>query len=277
MCLLLIAWDANEAFPLVLAANRDEMYERPTSSAEWWSDSPQILAGRDLRAGGTWLGVTARGRFAALTNYREPGHQRAEARSRGALVRDFLESDEPPDRTAERLASEMSLYNGFNLIFGDLTDRLYYASNRSPVPPFRIEPGVHGLSNHLLDTPWPKVVLGTSRLREMLGREGGPDPDALLELLDDRSTPPDAALPDTGVGIDVERLLGPLFIQTAIYGTRCSTVLLMDRAGRLRFFERTFGPEHRVLGTRTFEIAIPTGRLDLRHQGHSRESGNLLR
>ena len=262
MCLLLVAWKADARFPLVLAANRDEMYERPTTPAHWWKDSPQILAGRDLQAGGTWLGITATGRFAALTNYREPGQHRPEARSRGILVQDFLLSNESPAQFGERLALGLSLYNGFNLIFGDLTDEIFYASNRSADPPSPITPGIHGLSNHLLDTPWPKVLSGTRALRSEMQREGGPDPEQLLALLDDRATPPDDALPATGVGLELERLLGPLFIQTPMYGTRCSTVLVLHSSGRLQFMERAFGPDHAILGTQAFELQLSPGPID---------------
>jgi uncharacterized protein with NRDE domain len=157
MCLILIAWQAHPDYPLVVAANRDEFFARPTAAAAFWPDAPQVLAGRDLEAGGTWLGVSRQRRFAALTNYREGGRQRVDARSRGALVADFLTSRASPVAYLTQLETAAAEYNGFNLVVGDGESLAYY-SNRGDGQPRWLKPGIYGLSNHLLDTPWPKLA-----------------------------------------------------------------------------------------------------------------------
>ena len=260
MCLLLVALKADERFPLVLAANRDEFYGRPAAPAAWWDENPEILAGRDLQAGGTWLGLTRGGRVAALTNFRQPAMPRPDARSRGALVAEFLASAASAAEFAERLSAEAELYNGFNLFFGDLDGGFYFFSNRTSRPPEPIAPGFHGLSNHLLDTPWPKVERGRRGLRTWLDSAEDPDPEELLALLSDRTQPPDAELPDTGVGLELERVLAPMFLHTPMYGTRCSTVLIVDFQRQARFIERSFGPEATWLGSRSYELRLAARR-----------------
>src|SRR5450432_3389459 len=167
MCLIVLAWRAAEAFPLVVAANRDEWRERPAEPARWWPDHPGLLAGRDLQAGGTWMGITRGGRFAAVTNFRDPSDKRSTARSRGGLVTEFLLGSDSPGRFLARLAERAREYNGFNLILGDTTSLFYYGSREGEAR--AIEPGVHGLSNHLLDEPWPKVVRAGRRMQDVLG------------------------------------------------------------------------------------------------------------
>jgi uncharacterized protein with NRDE domain len=215
MCLILLAHRAHPEYPLVVAANRDEAFARPAAPAAFWSDEPRIFAGRDLVQGGTWLGVTRTGRFAAVTNYRDPTAPRSAPLSRGALVRDFLAGE----MDAERYLNEVSLrgdqYNGFIAIAGDI-ERLYWLSNRAPgVHP--VPPGVHGLSNHLLDTPWPKI----QRARQILGTLlGAAEPElrsALFKVLADRTPAPDHELPDTGVGLLRERELSPVFVNGERY------------------------------------------------------------
>ncbi len=156
MCLIVFAWRQHPDFPLIVAANRDEFYERPTLAADFWADHPEVLGGRDLKEMGTWLGITRKGRFAALTNYRDPLHVRADAPSRGWLVRDFLTGERGAEDYLARLRDRGAAYNGFSLILGDAAG-LYYYSNRGEEGPAALAPGVYGLSNHLLDTPWPKV------------------------------------------------------------------------------------------------------------------------
>lgn len=239
MCLILFASDAHPRYRLVLAANRDEFYERPTAAAHWWEDAPDLLAGRDRRGGGSWMGVTREGRWAAVTNYRDLSSVRADAPSRGALVSDYLRGDLPPERYLQTLERRAGDYNGFNLLVGDASG-VWWLSNHTPGP-VRVEPGVHGLSNHLLDTPWPKVERGTRQLRAALAQPD-PDTDAFLTLLLDRTLAADQELPDTGVGRELERALSAAFILTPDYGTRSSTALLMDIDGEVVLCERAFRP-----------------------------------
>ncbi|HEX2205282.1 MAG TPA: NRDE family protein, partial [Longimicrobium sp.] len=236
MCLILFAHDVHPRHRLVVAANRDEFYARPTAPAAFWDDAPGVLAGRDLREGGTWLGVTRGGRFAAVTNVREPEAYRVGAPSRGFLVSDFLRGSMSPEAYAERLAATAGEYNGFNLLAGDGRS-LVWLSNRGEGPRV-LGPGVYGLSNALLDTPWPKVELGKEDLRRAL--EGASDEAlvaALFATLARRDPAPDVRLPATGVGVERERALSSAFIATPEYGTRCSTVVFFGRDGALSFTE----------------------------------------
>jgi uncharacterized protein with NRDE domain len=242
MCLIALALDAHPAYRLVVAANRDEFYARPAAPATWWEDAPGVLAGRDLREGGTWMGVTRGGRFAAITNYRDPGFaQIAGAPSRGALVADFLRGSDDAEAYARDVSARAAEYNGFNLMVGD-KGGLFYLSNRAPGMR-RLEPGVYGLSNALLDTPWPKVLRARAAVADALARSNGDGWESgLWEMLADRVIAADDALPDTGVGAERERLLSPPFIRTDVYGTRASTVLTIARDGEVRFVERSVAP-----------------------------------
>jgi uncharacterized protein with NRDE domain len=240
MCLILLAHDAHPLYRLVVAANRDEFYERPTAPAAWWADTPHLLAGRDLREGGTWMGVTRTGRFAAVTNVRDLARLRTDAPSRGDLVRGFLLDAATPAEYLDRLRPGADAYNGFNLLVGDGAS-LHWFSNYAPTPR-RLEPGLYGLSNHLLDTPWPKVAGGKSALREVLDAGTAIEPAALLAVLADAEPPSDAKLPDTGVGLAHERVLASRFIASPAYGTRASTVLLVEHGGRATLTERSFLP-----------------------------------
>ncbi|MFO7601072.1 MAG: NRDE family protein [Candidatus Desulfacyla sp.] len=237
MCLLLLALEAHPAYKLIIAANRDEFYERPTAPAGFWDERPHILAGRDLRAGGTWFGITRKGRIGAITNYRDPAALKSAAPSRGRLVTDFLTGDEEPEAYLTRLSVSAGDYNGFNLVVG-VKDRLCWYSNRGHGIR-RILPGVHGLSNHLLNTPWPKISRAKAALKDILSNDPVLSPEPLLGMLLDRSIPGDDTLPDTGVGIELERILSPIFIASPGYGTRSSTILLIDRQDRVTFLERT--------------------------------------
>lgn len=235
MCLILIAHGAHADFPLVIAANRDEYYERSTAKAAFWEDHPHILAGRDLECMGTWLGVTRRGRFAALTNFRDPRERKSDAPSRGQLVSEFLATEQDPREYLENVANEAPRYNGFNLLAGDI-GRVFYFSSRTGVTQ-RVAPGIHGLSNHLLDTPWPKVARGKQRLQAALADE--PNVETLLDLLHDREPAPEGELPDTGIGLELERVLSPALIVSPQYGTRASTAIVFGEDGNVDFAERT--------------------------------------
>ena len=260
MCLIAIAWQAHPRFPLVVAANRDEFFERPTAAAAWW-DGDRILAGRDLRAGGTWMGVTRDGRFAALTNFRDPGSMRVDAPSRGALVSRFLESGDTAEHAAASTAVEAARYNGFNLLVGEIArdtndSELWIVSSRDTPAARPVEPGVHALSNAVLDTPWPKVDVSRAALgNALLAHEGDRDRlcESLFALLEDDRLAPDEALPSTGIDREIERALSAAFIRMPHYGTRSSTVWVVDRDGNALFVERrTEAPRD----ARRFEFAL---------------------
>jgi uncharacterized protein with NRDE domain len=233
MCLVLVVWKVHPLYPCVVAANRDEFHARPAAAADWWPDHSQILAGRDSQAGGTWLGLTRAGRFAALTNYRDPEQRRADAPSRGALVTSLLDSGASVAQSLDDLHSVGANYNGFNVIFSDGERLGIYESVRGSGR--ELAPGIYGLSNHLLDTPWPKVRHAKSRLEAAL-REM-PDTAPMLALLRDDRPAPDAELPRTGLSIEWERLLSSAFVRAGDYGTRCSTIIRIDTRGRAYFDE----------------------------------------
>ena len=246
VCLIIFEYRSHPDYRLILIANRDEFYNRPTSPVAFWDDVPDLLAGRDLKACGTWLGITRTGRIAAITNYREPGMIKEDAPSRGDLVRDYLMDSAGPMDYLHSIQAKGMVYNGFNLIIGDPIDLYYYSNRQGAIR--KIEPGIHGLSNHLLDTPWPKVIQGKSELRSIIKADAEPNQEALFHLLGDRSIPPDKDLPQTGVGLKWERILSPLFTTSDTYGTRSSTVILWDYQGHVLFLERVFGENGRAKG-----------------------------
>jgi uncharacterized protein with NRDE domain len=233
MCLVLVVWRLHPLYPCVVAANRDEFHARPAAPAQWWPDHPQILAGRDLTAGGTWLGVTRGGRFAALTNFRDPEQRRADAPSRGALVTSMLESGASVAEGLAYLRETGANYNGFNLIFSDGERLGIYESVLGRGR--ELGPGIYGLSNHLLDTPWPKVQTAKGRVEAALLEMTDTVP--LLALLRDDRAAPDEQLPQTGVSLEWERLLSSAFVRANDYGTRCSTIVRIERPGRAYFDE----------------------------------------
>ncbi len=236
MCLIAFAWQTHPRYPLILVANRDEFYERPTAGAHFWDDNPDILGGRDLQAGGTWLGVRRDGRWSAVTNYREAKPENA-PRSRGALTTGCLQHTGSLVDYGNSVLSEGSNYSPFNLLLGD-DQSLIYCSNRTGRLQ-TLDAGIYTLSNHLLDTPWPKASHAREALRT-LTRDREPDASMLLQALQ-RDTPyEDELLPDTGVGIELERLLSPPFIRSGHYGTRSTTVLMKDRNGQCHFLEQSY-------------------------------------
>jgi uncharacterized protein with NRDE domain len=242
MCLILLSFKQHSRYPVVLAANRDEFYERPSAPVTFWDNAPDILAGRDMKDGGTWLGITRKGRIAALTNYRDPASIKDDAPSRGWLVRDYLYGTEGPAAYLEKIARRADQYNAFNLIAGDAS-QLYYFSNRDFSNRGRIielTPGLYGLSNHLLDTSWPKVERGKAALASLLAGTEKPGSEEIFTILSDQSRPDDDRLSDTGVGLEWERILSAVFIVSPVYGTRSSTVLMIDRKDCVILTERVY-------------------------------------
>ena len=242
MCLIVFAWRPGHAQPQIVAANRDEFYARPTLPLAQWPDAPHVYAGRDQEAGGTWLGVSADGRFAALTNIRDP-HQPPARKSRGELVARFLSGSLPIDEYLAEVNGRSIEYAGFNLLVGTREEMWHYNANHTE--PARLEAGVYGLSNAGLDTPWPKLLKAKAALSQALD---DPHPHVLLELLSDPLTAPFAELPDTGVGLATESLLSSVFIASPTYGTRASTALIVNADGTRWVVERSFGPEGGRLG-----------------------------
>ena len=238
-------------YQLIVAANRDEFFRRPTAAADFWSDNPDVLAGRDLEQGGTWMGVTRAGRFAALTNVRDPKSFQPSAKSRGLIVSEFLTGNVAPTPFLDELKESCSQYNGFNLIVGDRGRLCYFNSvtAQSEV----LSPGIYGLSNHRLDTPWPKVTRSKAAVEAALGKHGEEMEADLFALLSDRARADDATLPDTGVGLDKERWLSPVFISGQDYGTRCSTVM-MASASQTLFVERSFNDSGETTETGRFTL-----------------------
>lgn len=236
MCLIVFSYREHSEYPLILAANRDEFYARPTDVLAAWRDTPDIIAGRDKVGGGTWLGITRSGRFAAITNFRDPHAHRENAPSRGRLVADYLRGREPPRAYMENLRAHADRYQGFSLLAGD-TQELYYFCNFDNAVR-ELGPGAYGVSNHLLDTPWPKVRRAKRALNSLI-RADAITSAGLLELLMDTTPAADEELPDTGVGLRLERDLSPIFIAGQDYGTRASTVLMIARDGRASITERS--------------------------------------
>lgn len=230
MCLVAFALDAHPRHRLVFTGNRDESFDRPASPLAPWPDT-SVIAGRDLEAGGTWLGVTKRQRWAVLTNVRDPLHPRPATRSRGSLPADFLTSSRSAREYATDVAASRSDYDGFNLVVGDL-EGVYAVSTRHDEV-LSLGPGVYGLSNDRLDTPWPKVKRARRDLRRVLEDETV-ETDSLLDIMDETSQAADDELPDTGVGLEVERMLSPMRIVAGDYGTRVSTAFVLeDGSGRV--------------------------------------------
>jgi len=251
MCVILFAYRADPRYALAVAANRDEYHDRAAAPLAFWSDEPRVLAGRDLLGGGAWIGVTRTGRLAAITNYREPSVEpSADAPSRGQLTRNFLTSAEGAREYLDTIAGSAEELSGFSLIVFD-GEALAFFSNRGGSPR-TLPPGVFGLSNHLLDSPWPKVIRGRERLGAALAKGDDPVPE-MFDILRDRSFATDAELPRTGLTLEEERALSPLFVVGERYGTRSSTVILLG--GReIEASERTFSRDASHTGTRGYRI-----------------------
>lgn len=264
MCLILFAVNMSDDYPLILAANRDEYYNRPTRPMAFWSESPDILAGKDLQAGGTWFGVHRQGRFAALTNYRDLSRVKPNTPSRGELIPNLLAFSGPISDYLSVLDRTAKQYSGFNLLAGEAGGPVFCYSNQTRKTT-RVDPGIHGLSNHLLDTPWPKVRFGKKGLQDCIEKAPGKEA-PLFALLADTRHPDDTELPDTGIGLEWERLLSPLFIQSDTYGTRSSTLMHIGKTGDIRITERNWWAGGGAEADRRFslEAANPIHREDIK-------------
>lgn len=252
MCLLVFAWKLHPRYRLIFAGNRDEFHDRPAAPLAWWDDQTDILGGRDLQAGGTWLAVSRRGRFGVVTNYRDLQRPEAGAPSRGLLITRYLAGELDGPQFIDQLKPEASRFGGFNLLLAD--DRsMVYGSNRAPAFGRELAPGVYGLSNHLLDTPWPKLALTRQRFEHLITGDE-PQFDGLFGMLGDRAAAADHLLPNTGVSQKWERLLSSPFIVDERYGTRCSTVVRISHDHHVEIRERRFDRDGRTFGTTSFEF-----------------------
>jgi uncharacterized protein with NRDE domain len=238
MCLYAFAFKTHPDYPLVIAGNRDELYDRPTAPLGFWQDHPHVLGGRDLKHKGTWLGMSRKGSLALLTNFREGDRPKSQGFSRGHLVSNFLTGGLSPKSYLEKLTETAADYAGFNLLVGD-AHGLWYFSNRRPGIQ-ELKPGVYGLSNHLLDTPWPKLSRARAAFEAILGNQAEIGINDLIGILTDRKSVPDKALPQTGIELALERLLATVFVISPGYGTRSSAVILVDRYYHVTFFEQTW-------------------------------------
>lgn len=238
MCLITFAIQKHSQYPFILIANRDESYDRPTAKATFWDDAPDILAGRDLLSKGTWLGITKQGKIAAITNYRNPSLPETGTYSRGKIPVDFLNNEINPTHFLSSLQEDKSLYSGYNAIFGDY-QRLYTYNNFYNSSE-QLESGIHSLSNDKLNIPWPKVLKAKGLLQSYLENNQNISSESLFRILQNADKPSDQDLPDTGIGIHLERELSSMFIDTGNYGTRASTIILVDKKSNVTFFERTY-------------------------------------
>ncbi|TVP97783.1 MAG: NRDE family protein [Balneolaceae bacterium] len=239
MCLIVFAYNVLPGHPFILAGNRDEFYIRPTKPAHRWKTDPILIAGKDLIAGGTWMGISETGRFAALTNYRAINEIKENAPSRGAIVKDFLLSEKPVERFLENLLRDAGKYNGFNLLAGTLSDLYYLTNKREEI--VKLKPGYYSISNAYLETSWPKTDKALTRFKSVLEQDGLNETD-LFELLLDREQYPPELLPKTGLPEELEKAVSSIFIQTENYGTRCSTIVSTDSHSKISLVERIYTP-----------------------------------
>jgi uncharacterized protein with NRDE domain len=256
MCLIIFAHRAHPDYPLLVSANRDEYYGRPTDNAHYWPEDTGLLAGRDLLAGGTWLGITRTGRFAAITNHRNPDTTPQQPRSRGMLTLDFLRGAMSPADYLDQISQRANAYAGFNLLLGD-GEELYYFSNIAGAVQ-RLEPGIYGVGNALLDTPWPKLLLGKEKLRTSL--DGKLDHAALQAIISGREYAPDSTLPDTGLEQERERMLSAQFICSPSYGTRATTTLKVHCEGGIDFSETTYLANGELEQQQVFALPMATAK-----------------
>lgn len=253
MCLILFALNAHPQYSLVLAGNRDEFYERPTKRAHFWQEHPHILAGKDLKAGGTWMGISKVGRFSAVTNFRELPLEPYKEKSRGVLPLNFLANGYDPQQYLAEKSREDKLFAPYNVLVGNSRELFYYSNKVENIS--KIDSGVHGLSNHLLNTNWPKVQKGKADLATWIDNANS-KPEELFEILSNKSLAADHLLPNTGVEKDWERKLSAMFIESPDYGTRMTTVLLVSRTGEVSYIEREFSNGSSEYDEQTFRWTI---------------------
>lgn len=250
MCLIAFAWDFHPKYKLIVAANRDELYERPTHQAQFWTDKPSIYGGRDLQAQGTWMAVSQNGKFGAITNFRDPDDIHPDAKSRGEIIPHYLESEKNPENFLNDFHKNSDQYNGFNVLLGDYMNLYHYSNHERKIN--TVSPGIHGLSNALLDTEWPKVNKLKAAFSEALSADFHHDD--LLRLLGDDSYFDNEILPNTGISQEWERALSPICIRTETYGTTISSVVTIDRFGHVDFTEKTFPLNGRKASTVNFKF-----------------------
>lgn len=253
MCLIFLSVNHHPAYKLIVAANRDEFYHRNTAPVHFWEDHPHILGGRDLEASGTWMAMSKKGKISMVTNYRDPHNIDPAAPSRGQLVSDYLLNGDQPEEYLQSISSNGKAYNGFNLIVGSSNELFYYSNYMGTVK--KIDSGLHGLSNHLLNTPWPKVERGMEKMKQALS-EKVVDPLTLFDVLYDEQIASDEKLPDTGIGLERERVLSSMFIKSLNYGTRCSTVVMLSQKNEAYYSERVYDLQTFKYTTRSFEFIV---------------------
>jgi len=240
MCLLVFSLRSHKKYPLILAGNRDEFYKRPTRPAQFWKSKPNLLAGKDIKAGGTWMGVTKSGKLGALTNYRDLTNIKDDAPTRGSIVTDYLSGSKPAPVFLETLDEDAENFNGFNVLAGTPDSFFHYSNETRSIT--EIESGIHGISNAVLNTPWPKVEKAKEDLRNAISNDHI-DTEELFTLLKSKKTYPLEMLPETGLPDKKEKEVSAAYIKTEDYGTRCSTIILMDQNGEVTFMERTYDPK----------------------------------
>lgn len=253
MCLILFAYKARPDSRFIVAANRDEFFSRPTAPMDFWHDNSSILAGRDLKKGGTWLGINKNGKFAVLTNYRDPASNKNNPPSRGQIIKDYLASDKNADDFLAQLQKEADSFNGFNIVLSD-GEFLFWFSNKKGKPK-QLTPGIYGLSNHLLNTPWPKIRKGTRALKKIIVNKKHLSVDDLFHILESREIPDDSELPHTGVDLKWERILAPIFVESPGYGTRSSSVMIINQNGHTLISERSFNEKGNLVCEKNFQIS----------------------
>ncbi len=239
MCLILFALNVHEKYPFILVSNRDEYYNRPTQRPHFWEEYHDLLAGKDKQKGGTWMGITKTGKFAAITNYRDGKDKRKFTTSRGNIVGDYLLEKDSINNYANTLTETSSLYAGYNLLFGSFEESYYFSNKLNETQ--KVQDGIHGLSNAFLNTDWFKVTRGKLKFADIISRNEHPDVDELFKMMQDKTKAPDNLLPNTGVSNYLEKELSPLFIKIPVYGTRSTTILLYDIDGNITLYEQSYG------------------------------------